>query len=268
MITNIFDQSSDIGFILAMYSLMIKQLTNSSDFCPSINALYLFVLSLTFFLFYRITSAIMVFIGTRNIWYSIGQFGFEYMLYRSIWVNYRLKCVQPSYPQKWLQNMESMLEAFPQLIIQIFYTIQIDELQGFVIVSVVFSLLSLINRAVREDKPLFIKNESNNWRDKQCSCKRFPCMNWRYLVRFFFRIFDVSNRVLMIVIVWHVFGGGILLMVATIEFAILLIIVAKTKEFSNSMLYITYIFVHMFYINNIINTNFEIYAYTILVQCP
>ena len=94
VIATIFDQSSDIGFIFGMYGVMI------SDSCPNVNGLYLFLLSLLFFLFYRVASAIMVFIGTKNICYAIGQFLFEYMLYRSIHVNYRLKCKEPSSGQQ------------------------------------------------------------------------------------------------------------------------------------------------------------------------
>ena len=223
-----------------MYGLMIKEMGNGSDYCPTINALYLFALSLFFFLFYRITSAIMVFVGTNNIWYSIGQFSFEYMLYRSIYVNYRLKCKTPSSPQQLIQNMESMVEAFPQLILQMFYMIQIGELEGFVMISVVFSMLSMVNKAVSEDKTLF-KKESYflgtstvdlNWKDAKWTCKRFPCVNPKYLTRLLFRIFDISHRVLIIVIVWYQFGGLIIFIVAAIEFFVLFLIVFKTKEFS------------------------------------
>ena len=195
----------------------------------NINTLYLFSLSLFFFLFYRITSAIMVYIGTKNIGYSMGQFLFEHMLYRSIYVNYRLKCESPSSPQRWIQSMESMLEAFPQLILQMYYTIKIGELEWFVMISVVFSMLSMVNKAVSEDKALFWLKD---WHDAKWTCKRFPCVNQLYLTRLLFRIFGISNRVLVIVYVWYEFGGLTLFIVAVIEFFILFLIVFKTKEFS------------------------------------
>ena len=238
MIANIFDQSSDIGFIVGMGQLMMKERENGSDYCENVNALYLFSLSLFFFLFYRITSGIMVFIGTRNIWYALGQLLFEYMLYRAIYVNYRLKCHQPSSGQRWIQNMESMLEAFPQLIIQMFYMIQIGQMEGFVMLSIAFSMLSMVNKAVSEDKGLFhtrILTHANvviNWQDAKWTHERFPCVNPKYLLRLLFRIFDISHRVLIIVIVWYEFGGKILFIVAVIEFFVLFLIVFKTKEFS------------------------------------
>ena len=216
-----------------MYGLMIKEINDGSDYCPNINALYLFLLSLFYFLFYRITSAIMVVIGTRNIYYAIGQFLFEYMLYRSIYVNYRLECTTPSSPQQWIQNMESMLEAFPQLIIQMFYVIQIGDLEPFVIISIVFSMLSMVNKTVSEDKALFTKHDVfDNWQDPQWNRKKLPCVNPKYLIRLLFRIFDISHRVLIIVIVWYEFGGLILFVIVLIEFLILFLIVFKTKEFS------------------------------------
>ena len=218
-----------------MYGLMMKEINNGDDYCQHINSLYLFYLSLFCFLFYRITSAIMVLIGTNNIWYSIGQFVFEYMLYRSIYVNYRLKCKKPSSGQQCIQNMESMLEAFPQLILQMFYMIQTGQLEWFVMVSIVFSMLSMVNKAVSEDKALF---GDLDWRDAKWTCKslRFPCVNLKYLLRLLFRIFDISHRVLIIVIVWYEFGSLTLFIVIMIEFVFLLFIVFQTKEFSGCVL--------------------------------
>ena len=93
IIVNIFDQSSDIGFIFGMFQLMRKE--QNENECLNIDTTYLFILSLMFFLFYRITSGIMVYIGTRNIYYPFGQFLLEYMLIRAVWVNYTMKCKEP-----------------------------------------------------------------------------------------------------------------------------------------------------------------------------
>ena len=246
IIANIFDQSSDIGFVFGMYDLMMKEMDNGSDYCKNINGLYLFLLSLFFFLFYRITSGIMVFIGTRNICYAIGQFLFEFMLYRSIYVNYRLKCVNPSSGQQWIQNMESMLEAFPQLIIQMFYMIQIGQMEGFVMLSIAFSMLSMVNKAVSEDKAMFKQQPTSgieqfqavfsklafHWQEAEWTYKRFPCVNPKYILRVLFRIFDISHRVLIIVIIWYQFGGEILFIIAVVEFLLLFLIVFKTNKFS------------------------------------
>ena len=232
VIANIFDQSSDIGFIFGMYGLMIDK----SDHCQNINInpVYLFLFSLYFLLFYRTTSAIMVFIGTRNIWYSIGQFLFEYMLYRAIYVNYRLKCESPSSPQQWIQNMESMLEAFPQLIIQMYYTIKINKMEWFVMISIAFSMLSMVNKAVSEDRALF--SEYSNFQDAKWTYKRFPCVNVYYLTRLLFRMFDIFHRVLIIVIVWYEFGGLVVFIIGAIECCILFLIVLAAKEFSCYMI--------------------------------
>ena len=239
IVANIFDQSSDIGFIFGMCQLMIKESINGSDYCENINATYLFGLSLLFFLFYRIVSGILVFIGTKNISYGMGQFLFEYMLYRAIWVNYEMKCKKPCSPQKWLQNMESMLEAFPQLMIQMFYSIQIGQFKGFVAFSVTFSMLSIVGKVVSEDKQLFIKSKDeqrgiilSNWQDAQWGCEKCPIVNYKYLIRFMFRIFDVSHRGLIIVLVWAEFGGIIVIIVALIEFIVLFAVVIKTQELS------------------------------------
>ena len=186
-----------------------------------------------FFLFYRVVSAVMVFRGTRNVWYAFGQFLFEYMLYRAVWVNYIRKCKRPCSPQKWLQNME----AFPQLIIQMFFTIKSGEFEGFVVFSIVWSMISMVNKAASEDRQLFAKYGWENWQDAQWTHQQFPFVNVRYLIRLLFRIFDISHRALIIVLVWTELGGLCTVIAATVEFTLLFAIVTKTKELSILFLY-------------------------------
>ena len=236
---NVFDHSSDIGVIISLYLLGEKEQTSD---CQGINSLYLFYLSIAFFLLYRIVSGIAVYIGTRNKYFSVGQFLIEFMIYRAIWVNYILQCDRPCSPQQWLQNMEAMLEAFPQLIIQMFFLIQttggnndssdiyidIDGTQLFVLFSIMFSILSLTNKAVSEDRPLF--NELK-WQQAKWKCKPpFIKKNPQYLIRVLFRIFDVSSRVIIIVLVWSIFGGFILSIIGGIEFTLLIVITLWEKD--------------------------------------
>ena len=205
IIANIFDQSSDIGVIIALYTLSMQEKERQD--CEYVNAFYLFLSSLTFFVFYRIISSVAVFIGTKNIMFAIGQFLFEFMLYRAVWVNYILKCNEPCSPQKWIQNMESMLEAFPQLIIQMYFLVQTStttndtgsEIQFFVIFSIAFSMLSMTNKAVSEDKVLF----DEQWKHPKWSHKWPFIKNPKYSVRLMFRIFDISTRVTVVVLVWY-----------------------------------------------------------------
>ena len=228
MLTNIFDQSSDIGVIFGLYALTIKE-SNKNEDCPNINASYLLILSLTFFLFYRIVSAVAVLFGTKQISFAIGQFLVEFMLYRAVWVNYILKCEKPCSPQRWLQNMESMLEAFPQLIIQMFFLVQSESnngIEAFVMVSIFFSMLSMTNKAVSEDCALF----RQDWQDAEWKLKKERFVSPKYVIRSFFRIFDISCRIVVIIIVWSQFGGFIIFIVGGIEFISLILMAIITKE--------------------------------------
>ena len=233
-VANIFDQSSDIGVIISLYLLQQDELEYDHD-CAGINASYLFYLSIMFFLLYRIVSGISVYFGTKNIYFSLGQFLCEFMIYRAIWVNYVLQCDEPCSPQRWLQNMEAMLEAFPQLIIQMFFLIQTTDVdsntigaQLFILFSIIISLLSLTNKAVSEDKPLF---NSPQWQQAKWKCKPpFIKKNPQYLIRVLFRIFDVSSRVIIIVLVWSVLGGTILAIIGVTEFIFLIAITIYEKD--------------------------------------
>ena len=229
-IANVFDQSSDIGVIISLYLMSEYENKSNDNDCHGINATYLFYVSIIFLLLYRVVSGIAVFVCTYNVKFCFGQFICEFMIYRAIWVNYVLECDEPCSPQKWLQNMEAMLEAFPQLIIQMFFLIQTTEIdnnssvdifgtQLFVLCSIIFSILSLTNKAVSEDKPLF---EAEKWKKTKCTCKPPFIKNPQYLIRVMFRILDVSSRIILIVLVWSIFGGFILLIVAAIEFVFLI----------------------------------------------
>ena len=105
-----------------------------------------------------------------------------------------------------------MIESFPQLIIQLYYLFKTNTFyngnNSFIIFSVCFSLLSMINKAVTEDKPLFIQK----WQESEWKCK-LSFVSYRYILRLFFRFFDISSRVLIIVLVWIEFGGEIVFIV-------------------------------------------------------
>lgn len=235
IVGNIFDQASDLGFICGLFTLVLYQSTKDSDCSRNeLNAFYLFLTSLTFFLLYRIVSGILVLLGTKNFKFAIGQFFVEYMLYRAVWVNYKMKCNEPCSAQRWLQNMEAMLEAFPQMVLQIYFLIITDAFQGFVIFSITFSMISMVNKAVSEDKPLFnkkIRFYEKEFQEAQWKCKaRF--VNPRYIFRLFFRIFDISSRMILIVLSWIEIGGIFVIIVGSIEFVFLITVAIIAHEFS------------------------------------
>ena len=87
-----------------LYTLYINETVNNKD-CDNINAYFLFLASLGSFLLYRIVSGISVYYGTGRIDFAIGQFLFEAMMYRAVWVNYEMDVEEPCSAQRWLQVM-------------------------------------------------------------------------------------------------------------------------------------------------------------------
>ena len=75
------------------------------------------------------------------------------------------------------------------MILQMFYMIQTAQLELFVMVSIAFSMLSMVNKSVSEDKALF---DDEDWKDAEWTYKRFPCVNPKYILRLLFRVFDIS----------------------------------------------------------------------------
>ena len=133
--------------------------------------------------------------------------------------------------------MESMLEAFPQLIVQMYFFLQTSDGLGgsnqtFVLFSIFFSMVSMTNKAVSEDKVVFYKDDDWNWQDAKWSlkCKNGSLVSLRYLFRLFFRICDISGRITVIVVIWFKFGGLIVFGLGFMEFIFLMVIAWKSKE--------------------------------------
>ena len=94
-----------------------------------------------------------------------------------------------------------MIESFPQLIIQLYFLFQTDNIDPIIFFSIIFSLISITNKAVNEDKPFFINYIDEDWQEPHWKLKK-NFVSWRYILRLLFRLFDISSRVLIIVLVW------------------------------------------------------------------
>ena len=115
-LSHIFDQATDLGVILGLIEMAKLEWKDKID-CDGINTIYLSVASVFVFVFYRIVSSVAIYYGIkqtanqktskRALIFAVGQL-LDLMLFRAIWVNYKLNLDAPCSPQKWLQNLEAM----------------------------------------------------------------------------------------------------------------------------------------------------------------
>ena len=132
LITHFVDQMTDIGVILNFYFIYQNELKfGASEYCPEINGLYLFIASIFAFLFYRLVSSIIIFQQTKKVSRFFLQL-FDFELYRALYLNYKLNANRPTNPQRWIQSLEAMLEAFPQTLIQLFFVVKVGKFILFI----------------------------------------------------------------------------------------------------------------------------------------
>ena len=172
IVSHIFDQITDVAVICEFYVLSTfesKYNTNRFDYCGGVNTLYLFIASIVCLLCYRTISSVIIYQNTNHdIFRVVTQFLFECELFRCIYTNYICHSVEPSNPQRLLQSLEAIFEATPQTMIQLFFIIKTAYYHGnkssgtvyVVVISVIFSVLSVVNRAIMEDRAVIKDTEA------------------------------------------------------------------------------------------------------------
>eukprot|EP01084_Bolivina_argentea_P194762 334230_1 len=122
--------------------------------------------------------------------------------------------LQPSVEQIIAQLLESVLEAMPQIILQSIFVLRSandDDLQAassndmLVTVSIIASLISISNKYIATvdvdfvvDKAIYLKPRL------QCP----GCIQYWYIIRLLWRIFDIMSRFVIYVLIWAVIGGA------------------------------------------------------------
>lgn len=226
ILTHIFDQVTDFGIIYGFGRLSMN------DNCDDINAFYLFLASVIAFLFYRIVCGIGIVRETGSVWRFFVQL-FDLEIFRAVWVNYKTKSDTPSSPQRWIQNLEAILEAFPQTLIQLFYVMKTSSLDSFVVLSLSASLYAIVTKTVTEDKILF----KEKWKHAQFKLlsmkywKKGECISKLFVIRFFFRFMDITSRICIILLVWIVIGGFSIIIVFGLEMLMLCALAVWAGEY-------------------------------------
>ena len=86
---------------------------------------------------------------------------------------------------------------------------------------------------ISEDKIYFDKN----WRSMLC-CQVKTCVNMKYVARFIIRLFDVTLRVLSILLLWIIIGGFYTFIYMSFESLFLLLMAIWTKKYVQLHLYV------------------------------
>ena len=231
-ITHLVDQATDFAVIFEFYQLYVfENIPNSNgttNDCSGVNAEQLLILSCIAFLFYRIISCIWIYNITRSKFHTILQF-FDLKIYHALYINF-ISEYNDGYPntaQIYIQILEASLEAFPQVVIQLYFFIQVEMDIGkywVIFASLIMSLYNVASKMASEDRVYFVKSWQSVFVGK--------CMiNIRYLFRYIIRLCDVFQRIILILMLWVGIGGFYCALYIIFEIIVLSILSFLTKEY-------------------------------------
>ena len=243
IITQIIDEATDIAVVIQFYKIYEYE-TKYNQNCPSVSGKFLFFLSLSSLMLYRIVSCIWVYNVTGGKWFDTSLQFFDLKLYHALYINFLLHKKEPNNPQRYLQLLEASLESFPQAVIQLYYLFKVgtsnynstsnnsstsssNYIHGIIYFSLAFSILNISTKMISEDKIYFTKD----WQDKDIEYMP-PSINKYYLIRFIIRLLDFVTRLLLILLTWIILDGVVVFGYLCFEFICLLIIATKTKKLS------------------------------------
>ena len=230
-ITHLIDQSTDVAVIFEFYQLYVfESIPNpngTKNDCGGVNAEQLLIISCVAFLFYRIISCIWIYNITRSIFHTILQF-FDLKIYHALYINFisEYNDGNPNTAQKYIQILEASLEAFPQVVIQLYFFIQVEmhvSKYWIVFASLIMSLYNVASRMASEDRIYFIKSWQNVFDNR--------CLNFHYLFRCIVRVCDVFQRIVLILLLWIGVGGFYCALYIIFELIILFILSVVTREY-------------------------------------
>eukprot|EP01084_Bolivina_argentea_P301829 520831_1 len=221
VVPHIFDQASDIGVLWTYYELWKD---NTQSQYTDINGAYLFFSSLAVIIVHKIISTAVVYSITGSVLDILLQI-LDLMLVKAVYVNYKLETNEPGNAQRLLQLLEGVFESGPQIFISLVYLIKIQESDPIVWISIITSLWTISSRVNSDDKFIVKEEYKNPEYSKSC-----PFVNTRYVFRVISRFLEITNRVVMLCLVWIVIGGFTMGIILFIEVAIVFILSIWSKD--------------------------------------
>eukprot|EP01083_Nonionella_stella_P057275 150408_1 len=216
LIPHFFDQATDFGVVYEFASLYYDK---DNEINTRVNTYYLFLLSISIILGHRVVSAVAVYNLTHNPMYSFYQL-LDVLMIQCIYTNYKLGTNQPSNAQRYLQTMEAIFEAAPQILISTGFLIKTAQttISVTVVVSLFTSLFSLSARVSADDK-VMLQDDWKEPRIKKGGKWTFPYFNFKYFVRvFLWRFLEISSRITLLALTWINLGGKSIFFILAIEF--------------------------------------------------
>ena len=152
LVVHIIDTASDAAVLTEWYILSERERSEPDFNVPELDMMVMFWCNLGAILLYRIISTLWILRLTASISQAVLQF-LDVLIFKAIYVCWKLDRKEPSSPQQYLQKMEGVFESTPQALLQLIYSIRRRSFTGspVVTISFFFSLISLSMRSIGDD---------------------------------------------------------------------------------------------------------------------
>jgi len=239
LLPHVFDQATDLGAIFEFVEATALYNEKSEDekrgtFDPT----WFLRASVFVFVFQRVFSSFIIFFMTNKNWRASLLQVFDLLILRAIWVNYALDLEKPCNPQLFIELLEATFESAPQLLLSTGYLLRQsmsgELISGFVAAQAILSLVSLASKVATDDEAVF----QNEYQELTVG----RCPNYRWFLRvFFWRVFEISTRFVVFLLIWFAMGGPLLLFMIGVELLIFGVAAAYKKrvDFMVNVLYLT-----------------------------
>ena len=186
-----------------------------------------FSVSIAVIILHKMVSCGAVYTLTKDMKNVFLQF-IDFMMIKAIYLNYKLNTDEPGNAQRYLQILEGTFESAPQILISILFITKTYNpgtgVDPIILISVISSIWTVTSRVTSDDK-LILKPE---WKSIFLDGYKFPYihhLNKLYFVRvIFWRLFEISSRVFILVLFWISVGGFALIIVMGVELVLVLIL--------------------------------------------
>eukprot|EP01083_Nonionella_stella_P008905 25796_1 len=210
LMSHLSDTATDFAAIVEFYQIASMY---SATQCGGINMWYLFGLSVTAMLVYRVISSMVIWRITRSCTRVITQF-LDIQLFQILWLSHRLGLKNKSNPQRLISVMEAVFEAAPQSMIQVIYLLKTEEFIGIIALSSALSFINLTLAIIGDDKQLL-------------QITKFSAKAIRL---YLFRVLDVPSSILLYAFTWHFINGYVTAALLMIDVIVAIYCFVKTKN--------------------------------------
>eukprot|EP01084_Bolivina_argentea_P096842 174087_1 len=216
---HLYDTASDIGVLVEWYFLAYDGIEYS------INMEAMFWASIIFQILYRILLCGFSTVGFGYrpdddeasscggcMWSTLLSWTDMYII-KTVYVSMKYGETEPNERQKSIGIIEAVAESAPQIILQCIFLArsyadpELSESDSslIVIISLVASIFSISRQFAELDE----NSVTDEAKELGFDRKKWPCINFWYVVRVFWRFNFLLARMFMLVAIWLVLGGGV-----------------------------------------------------------